>query len=201
MENPTDITTEATKKKGSKKREYLISVVSLTITVALCVAVVVYWDFINQAQQFGYLGVFIISIFAGGTIVVPVPGLLVVFTMGSVLQPAIVGAAAGIGEAIGSITIYLTGHGGHSALKTINHGFTDRLERLIRRRGSIAVFLMSAIINPLFYPFTAVAGMLRFGLVRFFLLCWAGKTIKGMFIAYVGYFGLGSLLRWIGVVI
>jgi hypothetical protein len=58
---------------------------------------------------------------------------------------------------------------------------------------------MSAIINPFFFPFTAVAGVVRFGLIKFFLLCWAGKTIKGMAIAYVGYFGLGSLLRWIGI--
>ena len=194
-------TSEATEltKQSSKKKEYLTGGIALTTTVALCVAVVVYWDYVLQAQQYGYLGVFIISIFAGGTIVVPVPGLLVVFTMGSVLQPAIVGAIAGLGEAVGSVTIYLTGYGGHSTLKTINHNVTTKFENWIRRRGSLAVFFMSAIINPLYYPFSAIAGMLRFGLVRFFFLALAGKTVKNITVAYLGYLGLGSLLRWIGI--
>jgi membrane protein DedA with SNARE-associated domain len=185
--------------KDSKKRGYLVGCAALVFAIALCAAVVYYWDYIDRVGQYGYLGVFIINIFAGVTIIVPVPGLLIVFTMGSVLHPAIVGACAGLGEAIGSIIIYLTGYGGRGALKTLNHKYTNRFEEWIHRRGSIAVFLMSAIINPLFYPFTAVAGMMRFGLVRFFFSCWAGKTIKGMAVAYIGYFGLGSILRAIGI--
>jgi membrane protein DedA with SNARE-associated domain len=41
--------------------------------------------------------------------------------------------------------------------------------------------------------------MLRFGWVRFFFATWAGRTVKGMALAYLGYFGLGSILRWLGV--
>jgi membrane protein DedA with SNARE-associated domain len=84
-------------------------------------------------------------------------------------------------------------------VQNINSKFVDRFADWIRRRGEIAVFLMSAILNPLFYPFTAIAGMLRFGLVKFFFLCWAGKSLKNMAIAYLGYFGLRSMLRWVGV--
>jgi len=186
-------------KKGTKKRGYLIGGTALVLTLALCAAVILYWDYIVRVRQFGYLGVFIINIFAGVTVIVPVPGLLIVFTMGSVLHPAIVGACAGLGEAIGSIIIYLTGYSGRGAFKTLNHSFTSRFEGWIHRRGSIAVFLMSAIINPLFYPFTAMAGMMRFGLVRFFFFCWAGKTVKGMAVAYIGYLGLGSILRAVGI--
>jgi membrane protein YqaA with SNARE-associated domain len=186
-------------KRPLKKREIAVGIAALAITLGLCVLVIVYWDYIDQAGRYGYLGVFIISIFSGGTAIVPVPGILVVFTLGSVLNPAIVGACAGLGEAIGSIFIYLTGYGGRAALKTLDHRVTNRFKKWIDRHGSITVFVMSAIINPFFFPFTAVAGVVRFGLIKFFLLCWAGKTIKGMAIAYVGYFGLGSLLRWIGI--
>jgi len=186
--------------KTSKiKREYIIGGVSLALTIALCIAVIYYWDYVSQAQHYGYLGAFIISILAGGTVIVPVPGILVIFTLGSVLNPAIVGAVAGIGEAVGSIGIYLTGYGGHKALQKTNNHLVDKFTQWIRNRGSIAVFAMSAIFNPLFYPFTAIAGMLRFGLIKFFILCWAGKTVKGMVVAYAGYFGLRSLLHWVGV--
>ncbi len=200
MANSTGIT-EATK-KASKKRDYIIGAAGLMIALALCALVIIYWDYIQKADRYGYLGVFIISIITGGTIFIPVPGLLVVFTMGSILNPAIVGALAGLGEAIGGIIIYLTGYSGHTAiekLETVNHRFTAKFEDWLHSRGSIAVFVMSSIINPLFFPFTALAGAMHFGLAKFFFLCWAGKTIKGMGVAYLGYYGLGSILHWTGI--
>ena len=186
-------------KRKSRKKEYIIGGVALALTLAYCIAVVVYWDYISQAQHYGYFGAFVISILAGATVFVPIPGILVVFTLGSVLNPALVGIVSGLGEAIGSIGVYLSGWGGQKAIQNLNHKFVDRFTDWIRRRGEIAVFLMSAVLNPLFYPFTALAGMLRFGLVKFFFLCWAGKAIKNMAIAYLGYFGLRSILRWVGV--
>ncbi len=186
-------------KKRSRKTEYIVGGVALTLTIASCVAVIFYWDYVMQAQHYGYLGAFVISILAGATVFVPIPGILVVFTLGSVLHPALVGIVSGLGEAVGSIGVYLSGWGGQKAVQNLNHKFVDRFTDWIRRRGEIAVFLMSVILNPLFYPFAAIAGMLRFGLVKFFFLCWAGKSIKNMAIAYLGYFGLRSILRLVGV--
>lgn len=186
-------------KRSSRKREYIIGALALALTIALCVAVVLYWDYIREAEQYGYLGAFVISVLAGATVFVPIPGILVVFTLGSVLNPALVGIVSGLGEAVGSIGIYLSGWGGQKAIQNLNHKLVNRFVGWIRRRGEIAVFLMSAILNPLFYPFTAIAGMLRFGLVKFFFLCWGGKAIKNTAIAYLGYFGLRSVLRWAGV--
>lgn len=186
-------------KANSRKREYIIGALALTLTIVACVAVVFYWDYIKQAEQYGYFGVFIISVLAGGTVLVPIPGILVVFTLGSVLNPALVGIVSGLGEAVGSIGIYLSGWGGQKAVQNLNHKWMNRFVSWLRRRGEIAVFLMSAVLNPLFYPFTTIAGMLRFGLVKFFFLCWGGKTIKNTIIAYLGFFGLRSVLRWVGV--
>lgn len=182
-----------------RRRQYIIGGVALALTIVSCAAVIFYWDYISQAQHYGYLGAFVISVLAGATVFVPIPGILVVFTLGSVLNPALVGIVSGLGEAIGSIGVYLSGWGGQKAIQNLNHQFVNRFTDWIRRRGEIAVFLMSAILNPLFYPFTAIAGMLRFGLVKFFFLCWAGKALKNTAIAYLGYFGLRSMLRWVGV--
>jgi membrane protein YqaA with SNARE-associated domain len=95
--------------------------------------------------------------------------------------------------------IYLTGYAGNKAIKRIPNRFRDKFEDWLKHRGSIAVLAMSVIINPVFLPFTAIAGMIRFGLIKFFLLCFTGKTIKNTIVAYLGFFGLGALLRWIGV--
>lgn len=200
MENSTGMSEPS--KKVSRKHEYIIGAAGLVGTLAICALVVVYWDHVHKAAQYGYLGVFLINILTGATAFIPVPGLLVVFTLGSILEPAIVGALAGFGEAIGSIAIYFTGYGGRTVIKkleTIDHRLTPKFEKWIRRHGYITVFLMSSIVNPLFLPFTAVAGAIHFGLAKFFFLCWAGKTIKGMGVAYLGFYGLGSVLRLIGI--
>jgi membrane protein DedA with SNARE-associated domain len=58
---------------------------------------------------------------------------------------------------------------------------------------------MSAIINPFYIPFTALAGMMNYGVVKFVLLSFLGKMIKNTVIAYLGFFGLGAILKLIGV--
>lgn len=186
-------------KAGSRKTEYIVGGLALAITLAVCVAIVVYWRYVIQAEHYGYLGVFVISVLAGGISFIPIPGLLVVFTLGSVLNPVIIGITSGLGEALGSVGVYLTGWGGQGAVRNLNERFYTRFQDLIHRRGSLAVFFMSAVLNPLFYPFTAIAGMLRFGLVKFFFVCWGGKSVKNIVVASLGYFGLGSILHWIGV--
>ena len=61
------------------------------------------------------------------------------------------------------------------------------------------LFFLSAVINPFFYPAALTAGALKFGIKKFFFICWAGKTIKGISVAAAGYWGLGSILRALGV--
>ena len=188
--------------KVSRRREYLIGALGVVLTVALCAAGIAYWEYIERAAQYGYLGVFFISIIAGATVIIPVPGLLVVLTLSTILEPAIVGALAGLGEALGSVTIYLTGYGGHRALEKlerIDHHVIGTCENWLLRRGTVMIFIMSSIVNPFFYPFAAVAGAMHYGIGRFFILCWAGKTLKNMAVAYVGFYGLGALLQWIGI--
>jgi len=189
---------EVIKKAFSRKGLY-ISGLALVITVISCVAVVYYWDYIAQLQGYGYLGVFIISLLATSIMVLPIPHAALVFTLGGVLNPALVGVTSGLGASIGAMTIYLTGYGGHSLFHNVNNGLYSRLMNWVQRRGSIAVFIMSAVFNPLFIPMTITLGILRFRLWKFFLLCWAGQTVKSLTLAYCGYFGLGILFRWLGI--
>jgi len=186
-------------KKVFAKKNFYLSGLALVITLFFCVAVVYYWEYVNQLQGYGYLGIFIISLLAGSIMLIPLPYAAVVFTLGGVLNPVLVGAASGLGASIGAITIYLAGYGGHSLLPNVNNSLYSRLMNWVQRRGSVAVFIMSAVFNPLFIPMTITMGMLRFRLWKFSLMCWAGFTVKGLFIAYCGYFGLGAVLRWLGI--
>jgi len=114
-----------------------------------------------------------------------------------------VGAAAGLGETIGALTIYMTGYGGGAAIASTKHGKVQavysRLSRWMERRGALVLFIFSAVVNPFFYPIAITAGATRFGLKKYILICIVGKTIKGITVAAAGYWGLGSILRALGV--
>ena len=181
------------------KREALIGGISLAITIALSLLIIQHRSYIDQIAEWGYFGCFFINVLSNGTFILPGFGIVLTFTLGGVLDPAIVGAVAGIGEAIGAIGAYLTGYAGRGLLRDSNSGLYLRFSNIIDRHGSKAIFFVSAIVSPFFYPFAVFLGMVRFGWVRFFLVTWAGRTVKSMVLAYLGYYGLGSILQWLGV--
>ena len=179
-------------------RDYVLLAVSLVLTVAFCVLVLVYWQEFVRFARYGYIGVFIVSLLADVTLFVPVPNLIIVFTLGGVLNPLLVGLIAGAGEAMGSMAVYMTGLSSARAFHALDHLVMDRFRAWIKTRGAISVFIMSSLFNPLFYPFTAIAGMMHFGWWRFFLLCLAGKSLKNVLLAVAGYYGLHTLIGLMG---
>ena len=131
----------------------------------------------------------------GVTILAPVPMTPVVFALGVVMRPSFapylgsvfVGAAAGLGETVGGLSIYMMGYGGGTALHGIGHDKIQaaylRMLGWVKRRSSLTLFLLSAVLTPFFYPASLAAGALRFGIQRYFLICW----------------GLRGLLRMLGM--
>ncbi len=194
-----------------KKWEYWIGVAGLALTVGVVVAVILYFDDIQALGGYGYLGAFLIGVFGGATYIAPVPMTPVIFVLGTVLKPSFapylgpvfVGIAAGLGETIGALTIYMTGYGGGAAIASTKHAkvraIYSRLSRWMERRGSLVLFIFSAVLNPFFYPIAITAGATRFGLKKYIIICIIGKTIKGITVAAAGYWGLGSILRALGV--
>jgi len=220
------------KQEAQKKgwHQYLLVGIGILLTALLVVAVVYFWEEMRDVESlaygYGYAGGFLVSIL-GGITIIPIPSLLVVFTLGGVLNPVYVGLVSGLGEALGGITVYLTGAGGgamwsrlrsrqqasydqprpgydivtpvQSRLQSRWQTFYDRLAKSVGRRGSTwLVFVVSAMVFSPFYFAGLAAGTLHMGLKRFFLVSWAGKTIKGLIVAYAGYWGLYLLLQWIG---
>lgn len=180
-----------------------MGIVGVLATLLMAGAVIYFWETVQGFGAYGYLGAFLISILGGATIIVPVPMLAVVFALGRVMEYTwLVGLMSGLGETFGALTIYMTGYGGGAALYHSKHGRIQsayqRLMELMERRGSLTLFLLSSVLNPFFYPAALAAGALRFGVKKYFFICWAGKTIKGFTVAYAGYWGLKGLLRMLG---
>ncbi len=211
----------------SSKRKYILGGLFLAGVIAVFVVIVYYWQEISHFQNYGYLGLLIIGLLTGFALPLPVPYMVITFIFGGLLHPALVGASCGLGLGIGGTLLYLTGRGGRkffpwsNVFAFANNPSSDalpssRISRLLtrllrwariprimdiaKRRGSLVVFLMSAAINPFFVPMAIGMGTLRFRLWKFFLMCWAGQTVKSIAIAYCGYLGLGIALRWLQII-
>lgn len=138
-------------------------------------------------HKLGYLGVLVMGLAGSSVPVWPLPGSWAAFLAGGAgLNPALVGLAAGFGEPLGESTYYMAGYGGQAAITNVK-GYR-KVVRWMERHGAITLFLVCAI--PNFFTRAAViaAGALRYPYWKFFLICWAGKTIKSMGFAIAGFY-------------
>lgn len=198
------------------KKEIWIGSLAIIATIGLCAAGILYKDEIMNAtyiKSAGLLGVLVVSFVAGSTFsvtAIPVPYWLVVFTMPSILAaewkilaPVWVGLMSALGAALGQLITFMIGYGGRGisekVTSKINSRFYDKAIDWAQRHGSIAIFLMSAVVNPLHLPMTIAIAALRYPPHKFFFYCFLGVAVKSLIIAFCGYYGLKSLFSWLGV--
>jgi membrane protein YqaA with SNARE-associated domain len=190
--------------KKSSKWALIIGIAGVLITIAMAVAIVVFKDEVKELQNYGYFGAFFISILGGATIIIPVPMLAIVFALGGVMPyPWLVAIVAALGELVGAMSIYATGHGAGHAISKSKHSriqkVYDKLLNLMRRRGALTLFAVTSVVNPFFYPAAFAAGALKFGLKKYIPIVLVGKMIKSFTVVYAGYFGLMGIFRAIGI--
>jgi membrane protein DedA with SNARE-associated domain len=162
----------------------LARIFALLAVIASSIYIFSIRDNVDQLAIYGYPGIFLLSFLAYATILLPAPGIAVVFTMGAVFNPIGIGLAAGAGAALGEISGYLAGFSGQAVIERAD--IYERLTRWMSRHGSLTVLVLSAIPNPFFDIAGVVAGALKMPVVKFFLWCLIGETIKMLFFAYAG---------------
>jgi membrane protein YqaA with SNARE-associated domain len=211
---------EMERRPVSSKGKYIglsIMIGMIVISVVGSAFLVLNFQYIAELENQGLLGLFVISIFAGSPLPIPTPTMILTFTLGSILNPVFVGLVAGFGNGVGNGLVYLTGHGGFLFFKNlsfssnseegrpswINRVMTKlsmpKIRDLARRRAMLSVFLLSMYPNPFLLPIIIGMGATRYKFWKFFLAVWAGKTVESMVLSFLGYFGLRSLLRYIGI--
>lgn len=187
----------------SRLKENYIRILVLFITIGIMVAFifmgVAYRDRLDELKEFrnfSYPFIFLMGLAGSAAPIWPLPGSLAAFLwagwVGFGWGIPLVALAAGTGEAVGELSGYLLGYGGQPALKKWKR--YHWLEEKMKRRGSLAIFLMSVFPIPfhIIKLVNASAAASRFPVWKVFLLCWAGKTIKCFYIAVAG----AGLLPW-----
>jgi len=164
---------------------------ALALAGAICISLLAMYLFsrVQGVQDWGYAGVFFISLVSSATVFVPMPGFAIVFAMGAFLNPALVGIAAGIGSGLGETTGYLAGFAGHDAV------MGTRLFRQhkdgIEKYGLFAIFALAFVPNPVFDIAGVAAGAIKMPLWKFLLATICGKTARYILLAYAGGIAYG----------
>jgi uncharacterized membrane protein YdjX (TVP38/TMEM64 family) len=164
------------------------------VVLTLVIGISVYIFLIPETQleklaAYGFLGIFSISIISNATVLIPAPGLLIVFSLGARLNPLWVGVIAGIGAAIGELSGYMAGYGGQTLIE--NAAAYDRMVAWMQKNGPLTVILLALIPNPIFDLTGIAAGALKMPVWQFLFWAMIGKIGKMLLVAYAGV-GLSS---------
>ncbi len=149
-------------------------------------------------KDWGYLGVFMVSMVSSASIILPVPYFVLVFAAGAVLNPFFVGIAGGLGSAIGELTGYAVGFGGKQALNKKHKKLLERTEAWAEKHGFFAVMILFAA-TPLPDDIVGIlGGALGYSIRKFFIASLIGKLILNIALAFGGFYGYAWLLSFLG---
>lgn len=189
--------------RRERLRQRLIPLLTLLLVLAVSVVLFFYGrnpEIVAELKGYGYLGAFLISLIGNATVLLPgivlpiLSGLgVVLYPTAGLVSPVMIGLAGGVGAAIGEIVGYMAGYSGRRIVGRAK--LYNRLEEWLRRWGALAIFILSMV--PLFFDLVGIAaGVLRFPLWKFILLCWLGRTIMYVSIVVVVALGWEAILPW-----
>lgn len=161
---------------------------AVIVVLLVTIVVLLFRDRLTAYARYGYLGVFLTTLLGSATVVLPVPGLAIIYLGGSIWNPILVGLVAGVADAAGEATGYLAGYAGHAIVE--NASLYVRFEKWMRHHGFLTILALSAIPNPFFDLAGVAAGASGFPARWFFLAAWIGKTIKDLIFAVAGYYSI-----------
>ena len=175
------------KKKASLVTNFL-RVLALFAVIGITIYIISIRTHVGEFAAYGYPGIFLIAMLANATVLLPAPGVAIIYAMGSVFNPIAVALAAGAGAAVGELSGYLAGFSGQAV---IDRGDVyERIHPWVDKYGGWAILVLSAIPNPFFDIAGIAAGMAKMPVRTFLLFTWIGQTIKMLLFALAGKYSI-----------
>lgn len=186
---------ETYNKPGSSKFiTNLLRVLALFAVVAITVYIFTIRDRVEQFAAFSYPGVFLIALLANATVLLPAPGVAIIYAMGAIFNPFGVGLAAGTGGALGELSGYLAGFSGQAIVERTE--VYKRIKPWVEKYGGWAILVLSAIPNPFFDIAGIAAGIAKMPLRTFLFFTWIGQLIKMTVFALAGHYSITFLTNF-----
>ena len=152
-------------------------------------------DRVEEFAGFGYPGIFLIALLANATILLPAPGVALIYAMGAIFHPLGVGLAAGAGGTIGELSGYLAGFSGQAVVERMD--VYNRVKPWVDKHGGWAILVLSAIPNPFFDVAGIAAGIAKMPVPTFLLFTGIGQLIKMTLFALAGHYSISWLSNFI----
>ncbi|MGD9117210.1 MAG: VTT domain-containing protein [Dehalococcoidia bacterium] len=180
-------------------RQRITPILTVLLAVAITVVLFVLRDRVSALGDYGYLGAFLVGLISCATIILPVPGIVVLFALGADpnLNPILVGFIGATGGVLGEMTGFIAGYGGRRMIKKKGRLYT-LVENWMKRWGGWAIFVFAAAPLPLFDIAGLVAGAIGYPAWKFLLIAWPGKSIKYILLVLAGAWGWETVLGWFG---
>jgi membrane protein DedA with SNARE-associated domain len=140
---------------------------------------------VARLGNYGYLGVFVLTLLASASVFLPSPALGVAALAGMTLNPWMVGLVGGVAAGLGESTGYLAGRGGSGLAERSR--FYPRVAGWVRRWGLLTVFVLAFVPGPVFDMAGIAAGTMRMPFGRFLAACLAGKVLRFILVAWLGH--------------
>ena len=154
--------------------------------------------------QYGYFGVFLISVVGALSLVIPIPDAITIFTLaglkiggGWVFAPLLIATAATIGAGVGQFSGYLVGAAGKKTITGKYKKNADFLANIFDKFGPVGIFAFALTPLPddiMFVPL----GMTRYNPIKAFLPALTGKFLMSLAIALGGRFSIGIITSMFG---
>jgi len=164
---------------------------ALLVVIGITMYIYSIRDRVEEFEQFGYAGIFLIALMANATVLLPAPGVAVIYAMGAVFNPLWVGLAAGSGGALGELSGFLAGFSGQAVVEQTD--IYNRFKPWVDKYGGWAILVLSAIPNPFFDVAGIAAGIAKMRIQTFLIFTWIGQIIKMTLFAVAGHYSL----QWI----
>jgi membrane protein DedA with SNARE-associated domain len=177
--------------RGQKKNNTVTNILRLLALLAVIGITAYIFSIRNRVEQFtqfGYPGIFLIALLANATVLLPAPGVAVIYAMGAIFNPIGVALSAGTGGALGELSGYLAGFSGQSVVERTDA--YDRVKPWVDKYGGWAIMVLSAIPNPLFDVAGIAAGIAKMPLHTFLIFTWIGQIIKMGIFALAGRYSI-----------
>ena len=159
-------------------------IAGLVLAIIISVLVFVFRDKFVHLENYGYLGIFLISVLGNATIILPVPVILTAFLGGGIFNPILVGIITAFGASIGELTGYLAGSAGQIVIEKDKR--LKKIEGWMQKYGIVTLFVLAAIPNPLFDLAGIVAGATKVPVWKYLIVVFLGKLVKFLGFAYLG---------------
>ena len=181
--------------RTSRRTQILLLILAIGISLTIVWFTYQYQHELRHLGNYGYLGLFFISILGNATLILPAPVFVMACAAGLIYGPIGVGLVAGIGSAIGELTGYMAGAGGKALIP--QGRVYEQLHHFMQRHGMLAIFLLAAIPNPIFDVGGIIAGALQMKGWKFLLAAALGKSIRLGLTAWACQSGLPLLQQLI----